>query len=175
LRRTADRLVVAMRRELRTVSTRFDAAGSRLKLMHPGARLQQQEQRLDDLEQRLLGAMRGTLHHNRSRLSEAMTSLLQHSPERRVKDICLRYESLAARLKHAWTNNVARAEHRLKIAARTLNTVSPLATLDRGFAIVTRATDGALITDVESLQAGDDIRAQVAKGKLRARITDIEK
>ncbi len=73
LRRTADRLVVAMRRELRTVSTRFDAAGSRLKLMHPGARLQQQEQRLDDLEQRLAGAMRTALHHNRSRMSEATT------------------------------------------------------------------------------------------------------
>ncbi len=83
LRRTADRLVVAMRRELRTVSTRFDAAGSRLKLMHPGNRLLQQEQRLDDLEQRLAGAMRSNLHHNRSRISEATTSLFQHSPERR--------------------------------------------------------------------------------------------
>ena len=174
LRRTADRLVVAMRREMRTVSSRFDAAGARLKMMHPGARLLQQVQRLDDLEQRLAGAMRGTLHHNRSRVSEATTSLLQHSPERRVKDVCLKYEALAARLTHAWNTNAARSEHRLKIAARTLNTVSPLATLDRGFAIVTRAADGALVTDVSSLQVGDEIRAQVAKGKLRARVTDKE-
>ncbi|MEP7246615.1 MAG: exodeoxyribonuclease VII large subunit [Gammaproteobacteria bacterium] len=45
--RTADRLSVAMRRELRTVSSRFDAACMRLKMMHPGARLTQQEQRLE--------------------------------------------------------------------------------------------------------------------------------
>jgi exodeoxyribonuclease VII large subunit len=174
LRRTADRLVVAMRRELRTISSRFDAAGSRLKLMHPGNRLLQQEQRLDDLEQRLIGAMRTSLHHNRSRISEAATSLFQHSPERRVKDMCLKYESLSARLSHAWANRLARAEHRLSLAARALNTVSPLATLDRGFAIVTRGADGSLVTDVATLQVGDAIQARVARGTVRATVTSKE-
>jgi exodeoxyribonuclease VII large subunit len=159
---------------MRTVGSRFDAANSRLNLMHPGARLLQQEQRLDDLEQRLAGAMRGALHHGRSRVSEATTNLLQHSPERHVKDMCLKYESLAARLKHAWNDRVARAEHRLTLAARTLNMVSPLATLDRGFAIVTRGADGSLLTDVTSLQVGDEIQAQVARGKLRAKVTGKE-
>jgi exodeoxyribonuclease VII large subunit len=171
LSRTSDRLLVAMRRELRTVSTRFDAAASRLKLMHPGARLLQQEQRLDDLEQRLAGAMRGALHHNRSRVSEAMSSLMQHSPARRVQDMCLKYETLSARLRHAWANRAAKAEHRLALAARMLNTVSPLATLDRGFAIVTRDADGTLVTDAASLQVGDEIRARVAKGAVRATVT----
>jgi exodeoxyribonuclease VII large subunit len=171
LSRTADRLVVAMRREMRTVGSRFDAANARLKLMHPGARLLQQEQRLDDLEQRLVGAMRSTLHHDRSRVSEAMSTLLHHSPERRVKDMCLKYESLAARLQHAWANRSARAEHRLSLAARALNTVSPLATLERGFAIVTRGADDRLVTDIGSVQVGDEIRARVARGELRATVT----
>lgn len=171
LARTADRLVVAMRREMRTVGSRFDAANARLKLMHPGTRLLQQEQRLDDLEQRLTGAMRTALHHNRSRVSEAMSTLLHHSPERRVKDMCLKYESLAARLQHAWASRSARAEHRLSLAARALNTVSPLATLERGFAIVTRGADDRLVTDVGSVQVGDEIRARVARGELRAKVT----
>jgi exodeoxyribonuclease VII large subunit len=171
LRRTADRLLVSMRRELRTISNRFDAANARLKMMHPGSRLLQQEQRLDDLEQRLVGAMRSALHHSRSRVSEATTHLLQHSPERHVRDMCLKYESLAARLRHAWSQRVARAEHRLTLAARTLNTVSPLATLERGFAIVTRGADGALVTDVGSLQVGDEIQARVARGSVRATVT----
>jgi exodeoxyribonuclease VII large subunit len=171
LARTADRLLVAMRRELRTVASRFDAAASRLKLMHPGTRLLQQSQRLDDLEQRLVGAMRATLHHDRSRVSEAMTRLLQHSPERRVKDMCLKYESLSARLRHAWASRAAKAEHRLTLAMRMLNTVSPLATLERGFAIVTRGADGALVTDAGSLQVGDEIQARVARGAVRATVT----
>lgn len=175
LSRTADRLLVAMRREIRTITTRFDAAASRLKLMHPGTRLLQREQRLDDLEQRLTGAMRTALHHNRSRVSDAMSSLLQHSPERRVGDMCLKYETLSARLRHAWDHRLARAEHRLTLAVRMLNTVSPLATLDRGFAIVTRRADGALVTDAGSLQAGDEIQARVAKGSVRATVTGTDK
>ncbi len=175
LSRTADRLLVSMRRELRTITSRFDAAASRLKLMHPGTRLLQQEQRLDDLEQRLAGAMRTALHQNRSRVSEAMSNLHQHSPERRVKDMCLKYETLSARLRHAWLHRVGKAEHRLALAARMLNTVSPLATLERGFAIVTRGADGTLVTDAGSLQAGDEIRARVAKGSVRATVTGIDR
>ena len=164
LSRTADRLLVGMRRELRTVTSRFDAAASRLKLMHPGARLLQQEQRL-------AGAMRTTLHHNRSRVSEATSGLHQHSPERRVNDMCLKYETLSARLRHAWANRTAKAEHRLALAARMLNTVSPLATLERGFAIVTRGADGQLVTDAGSLRVGDEIRARMAKGSVHATVT----
>ena len=51
-----------------------------------------------------------------------------------------------------------------------LNTVSPLATLDRGFAIVTRGADGALVTDAGSVQVGEEIRARVAKGSVRATV-----
>ncbi len=171
LARTADRLVVAMRRELRAFTNRFDAASSRLKVMHPGARLLQQEQRLDDLEQRMIGSMRTTLQKDRSRVSEALASLLHHSPERRVRDFCLRHQTLESRLENAVKRIVTRADNRLALAARTLDTVSPLATLDRGFAIVTRATDGALVTDASSVNVGDEIDARVARGKVRARVT----
>jgi exodeoxyribonuclease VII large subunit len=85
--------------------------------------------------------------------------------------MCLKYESLSARLRHAWATRAAKSEHRLALAARMLNTVSPLATLDRGFAIVTRGADGTLVTDAGSLQVGEEIRARVAKGSVRATVT----
>ena len=53
LARTLERMSVGMRRELRALGTRFSAASARLKLSHPGVRLNQQAQRLDELEQRL--------------------------------------------------------------------------------------------------------------------------
>jgi exodeoxyribonuclease VII large subunit len=48
--------------------------------------------------------------------------------------------------------------------------VSPLATLARGFAIVT-TQDGALLTDADSVQRGDLIEARLARGTLTARVT----
>ena len=142
-------------------------------MMHPGARLLQQEQRLDDLEQRLTGAMRGALHHSRSRVSEATSSLLaafaRATGEGYVPQVRIARGAFADT---RWNDRAARAEHRLALAARTLNTVSPLATLDRGFAIVTRGADGVLVTDAASLQVGDEIDARIARGKVRARDGD---
>ncbi|MEP7246979.1 MAG: exodeoxyribonuclease VII large subunit, partial [Gammaproteobacteria bacterium] len=122
-------------------------------------------------EQRMVGALRARLQDDRHRVSEAFTGLLHHSPERRVREFRLRHDNLAARLRHALEGCVSRAEHRLMLAQRTLHTVSPLATLDRGFAIVTRASDGALVTDVGTLSVGDEIDARLARGKVRARVT----
>ncbi len=174
LSRTAERLSACMRRELRAVTSRFEAVGSRLRAAHPGMRLAHQAQRLDDLEQRLAGAVGTVLHLRRNRLSEAFATLVQQSPERLVREHRLRCESLAARLDHALEGRLSRLAHRLDLAQRTLRTASPLATLARGFAIVTRA-DGSVITDAATVAADEQIEARLALGRVRARVTGTQR
>ena len=168
------RLTAFMRHEFRSIASRFEAASLRLKLAHPGLRLAQQRQRLDDLEQRLNGAMRGALHSDRTRITEMFTRLLHQSPAHSVREYRLRHGALASRLQHAVKECVSRAEHRLGLAIRTLNTVSPLATLGRGFALVKRVSDGKLITDADAVAVGDEIEARLANGTLKARVTGKE-
>jgi exodeoxyribonuclease VII large subunit len=55
-----------------------------------------------------------------------------------------------------------------------LNTVSPLATLGRGFALVKRVADGKLLTDADAISVGDEIEARLANGTLKARVTGKE-
>jgi len=195
LKRREEGLGSCMRRGLRDATTRLDSLRLRLKLAHPGARLSQQAQRLDDLEQRLTHALRASLQDDRRRLSDAIARLLRcspahrvheqskrlgevfarlirHSPDRLVRDYQVRHGALQSRLQHAARESLARAGHRLDMAQRTLNTVSPLATLARGFSIVTRVSDGALVTDNSSLSVGDEIEARLAQGRLRAKVTD---
>jgi exodeoxyribonuclease VII large subunit len=64
----------------------------------------------------------------------------------------------------------ARRENRLALAIKTLNTASPLATLARGFAMVTRA-DGTIVTDAGSVSVGEEIQASLSNGNLTARVT----
>lgn len=170
LTHTASRFGVAMSRELRALGALLEAMSHRLSLAHPGARLAQQEQRLDDLEQRLASAVRGSLLDGSHRLSELWASLLQCAPDQAVNEFRLKHDALAARLRHAVQDLLAGAEHRLAMAGRTLNTVSPLATLDRGFAIVTRADDGTLLTDAEAVQPGDDVEIRLARGRLLSKV-----
>ena len=173
LSHTAERLIACMRRELRTVSSRFEGVSGRMKSAHPGMRLAHQAQRLDDLEQRLAGAVGAGLHLGRNRLSENFVRLVQHSPERLVREHRLRCEALAARLDHALDGRLSRLAHRVDLAQRTLKTASPLATLARGFAIVTRA-DGSVVTDAATVAAGEQIEARLAVGKVRARVVDAQ-
>ena len=170
LGRSAHRLEAAMRRELRGAASRLDTALQRLSLAHPGVRLAQQQQRLDDLEQRIAHALAAQLHNKRGRLADAFARLVRHSPDRMVRDLRVRHELFAGRLRHALLACLARAEHRLSLAQRTLDAVSPLATLARGFAIITRPADGALIGDASRVNVGDEIEARLDRGRLRARV-----
>jgi exodeoxyribonuclease VII large subunit len=170
LSRMEARMNACMRRELRVVSTQFANVSMRLKQAHPGMRLAHQAQRLDDLEQRLTGAANAVLHTRRHRIHDAYATLLQHSPERLAREYRRRYEGLDSRLRRAVSEYLSRRKHRIDLAHRTLETASPLATLARGFAIVTRP-DGTLVTDAHSVPAGEEIEARLASGRLRARVT----
>jgi exodeoxyribonuclease VII large subunit len=165
------RLTAFMQRGLRSVSSRFDGMNLRLKLAHPGLRLTQQQQRLGNLEQRLRRAIGGELDSARTRFSEISTRLVHESPEHSIREYRMRHDALYGRLGHAIKQRVLRAEHRLGLATRTLNTVSPLATLGRGFALVKRVADGALVTNADSVAVGDEIEARLAHGTLKARVT----
>src|SRR5580700_6346909 len=126
LARSARRLTAGMRRELRVSATRLEATEQRLKLAHPGVRLIQQIQRLDDLAQRLTGAARTCVHREWIRLGEAHTRLERSSPVHLLRDYRMRHERLLARLRHATDADIARRAHRLALAQRALHTVSPL-------------------------------------------------
>ena len=59
---------------------------------------------------------------------------------------------------------------RFELAGRTLHAVSPLATLDRGYAIVADAA-GKVVQDAVSLAAGDRVEARLARGRFSATVT----
>jgi exodeoxyribonuclease VII large subunit len=127
LLRLASRFEVAMRRQLGQERLRLDGLQRRLQQAHPGARLRQSSQRLDELEGRLQFAMQTRL---------------------------------------------GRLAARLESSARALQAVSPLATLARGFAVITRSADGALVTGSEQLAVGEQFDARLANGSLRAKLLE---
>ena len=128
-------------------------------------------QRLDELAQRLGAAAHAGLHRHQMRLAHSITRLVRRSPDQAVREYRMRHQGAGARLEHAARQCLSRAQHRLALAQRALNAVSPLATLTRGFAIVTRAAGGTLLTDAAAVAAGEEIEARLARGTLKARVT----
>jgi exodeoxyribonuclease VII large subunit len=138
----------------------------------PVARLAQQSQRLDELEQRLARSWGNLLAQRRSSLAELRSSLWQASPIARVQGAAARHKLLFARLRAATLNYLRRSRERLAPLERTLNAVSPLATLQRGYAIVL-AADGRILRDACEAAPGSIIEARLAQGSLRAKVEKV--
>jgi exodeoxyribonuclease VII large subunit len=61
------------------------------------------------------------------------------------------------------------AQARFALAVRGLQSLSPLATLERGYAIVFDAA-GRVVSDAATVEPGTTIEARLARGRLRARV-----
>jgi len=160
-----------MRRRLNEGRERLRWLDGRAALVSPSARLGQQMQRLDDLEDRLARAWRQRFTDLRADLIERRGRLWQSSPVAHVRAAALREVSLSARLAAAQAQLLRRARDRLVPLVRTLNAVSPLATLDRGYAIASRP-DGTILRDAAEAPPGTAIEVRLATGHLRAKVED---
>ncbi len=169
------RFAGAMGRVLRAQALAVGALAQRLQISHPGAKLAQHAQRLDDLEQRLRLALRANVAVRQQRLESLSTRLWRENPRHRLEALCAHAAALRQRLVAAFTGSLGALEQRLALASRTLDAVSPLATLGRGFAVVSRVDDGALLLDAAQARPGTEIEARLAKGRLRATVVSTNK
>jgi len=79
--------------------------------------------------------------------------------------------ALRERARRCASAAVERGEHDLAHAAARVRALSPAATLDRGYAVVQRAADGAVVRDPADALVGQALRVRVAAGELRATVT----
>jgi exodeoxyribonuclease VII large subunit len=165
-------LAQAVRRKLLSLRQTLQQWERSLNQLSPRARLQQHAQRLDELEQRLQRAVRTRVETARVRLTNAAALLARSSPARRLAPLRQRLEVAQRRLPGAMQRRLQVAREHIERSMRTLNAVSPLATLERGYAIVTDS--GAhVVTNAAMLAPGAQIEARVARGSVRATVTDV--
>ena len=163
------RLALAMQRRLQRDAKALEYLAHRASQVSPGARLTDQMQRLDELEQRLGRALRQRLSDLRTGIADWRGRLWRLSPGVRVQQAAAREAELRARLRAAQLALLQQWRARLSPLVRTLQAVSPLATLERGYAIV-RVGSGAILRDAADAPPGTVIEARLGHGRLRARV-----
>jgi exodeoxyribonuclease VII large subunit len=147
----------------------------RLQLRHPGQQLRQQAQRLDELEQRARLAINSYFNKLRYSLNEIIAQLKQTSPGHQISRTELQRQALAQRLRTAMSRLLQTRQQQLAVVCKSLDTISPLATLDRGYAIVTRQADTHILHAANTVQSGDQIEARLARGRLLCTVDKIVK
>jgi exodeoxyribonuclease VII large subunit len=128
-----------------------------------------QAQQLDELEQSLVRALRRRLQEHRERLRWLTGRAALASPATRLSQQLLRLKNLTEQLNRAWRYTLDSKREKLLPLVRTLNAVSPLATLERGYAIVS-IDGGAILRDAADAKPGTIIEARLAHGRIRAKV-----
>ena len=150
--------------------TRLDHLAHRLARSHPAARLRQRAQRLDELEVRQRRAIARLIERHRQRLTRARARLLLLTPANRLALARGRLADALRRLATTARNGLGARRGRLVATAGKLDALSPLATLDRGYAIVRRTADGRVVRACDLAPPGTAVEALLADGVLACRV-----
>jgi len=81
-------------------------------------------------------------------------------------------DELGIRMRSGLAGTLADREKTLERLAGKLTALDPKGVLSRGYAIVTRESDGRIVTDPGSVSAGDGVGIEVARGTFRAEVTE---
>ena len=163
------RLLLRIQSRLMHDRLRLDSLTRRLR--HPGERLRQQAQRLDDLDMRLRRAFEQRLNQRRERLARLDTRLAAQHPGRTLALLKQRLDSLAERLPRAMRETLKDRRQRLQAQVQTLHVVSPLATLGRGYSILLDER-GQAIRNAAQTHNGQRLTARLGEGELQVRVED---
>ena len=149
----------------------------RARLTDPRARLLQQMQRADELEERLRRALEQRLRRSRAELAAAQKNLNRAQPSRRIAHHHEQVRQLRASLLASTGRIIAASAARLAANARTLQAVSPLATLDRGYAVLSsRGPEGEMvpITSIRQTGPGAALTAHLQDGALDLTVDGVD-
>ena len=95
-----------------------------------------------------------------------------HSPARRLQAETQRLDDLSARSQRAMTHRLQlERAHTLSITRR-LESLSPLAVLKRGYAVVTNHQTGSIIHHAQQAPAGSLLHVRLAQGELDVTVTE---
>jgi exodeoxyribonuclease VII large subunit len=131
--------------------------------------IRQRQQKVDDLTYRLERGERQALEQMRRRW-EVVSAAVRHYDLRRVlAGIRGELQAVTAAMTAGMRNQILQNKVRVERMGRALDMLSPLAILERGYALVFDGA-GQLVKDAGQVKVGEEISARVARGEIRATV-----
>ena len=129
------------------------------------------EQRLAQLERRLLRATVQPISNARQRLERLKRSRVLTDPAAGIREKRLLLDYQGSKLLHSMEQTLASQKQRVGRLAAALDALSPLKVLGRGYAIA-RDESGRVLTGVEQIEPGDKLDLRLADGILACRVEE---
>jgi exodeoxyribonuclease VII large subunit len=167
--RLRNSLIQAQRVHLQQAAPKLLNLSQRLLALHPKRRLEQQQQRLDELQLRLLSSIKRRLQQASQQSQFADKSLRQLSPGKVLTQQKQYISQLEQRLKQAQQRQLKQHKLRLAQLSSQLNSVSPLATLARGYSITFDEKQN-VVTSIAQVSQAQAISVRLSDGSISAQV-----
>lgn len=128
---------------------------------------------LDHLGRQLTRLMRFRIVELRTRVQKQALSHAFDEVKLQLRNARRRYDAASTGCNTAMETTLQNARERLGLAAASLDALSPLAVLQRGYAIA-QDTSGKPLRDAAAVTAGDQVTVRLSKGKLNTRVETVE-
>jgi exodeoxyribonuclease VII large subunit len=152
---------------------RLQVLDHRLQRQEPLRHLQQLVQRFDEQQLRLVNSLTSFLQRKRQRLLSLEGRLNAQHPRHQLALEGKRLEYLSQQLQKLTQQTLQQAQQRLRNSSHALESVSPLATLSRGYSI-TRDVNGQIVQSTAQLQPGQLLYTILKQGKVISKIDKLE-
>ncbi len=170
LQQLGQRLQRTLQREIQ--ARQIVLKGLERRLRHPREKIHQFSQRLDEQQIRLQRAIQMRQQREQQRLRTAQHTLLRHAPERKIQRLQKQLQAHGTQLTHAMRHQLQHHGDRLAGLGHTLDALSPLSTLSRGYSIT--ATASGIVRQANQLNPGDQIKTRLHSGNVLSKVIKTE-
>jgi exodeoxyribonuclease VII large subunit len=131
---------------------------------------------LNDLQrigQRMGTALRDRAGLARIRLESLASRRIFTRPAERVRELQRQLDECGEALRRSFARRIDRSRHQIATLAQTLEALSPLNVLRRGYSITRGAASGEVIRDASTVRPGDEIETVLDRGRLTSRVESV--
>ncbi len=162
-----------LRGHLQRNMQRLDYLAHRLAQRDPALKLRQQSTQLRRLDDALQRTARGRLRGIQVQLDGLSVRMYLQHPHKKLEDYRRRVQASLHTCSRLLEQRLERSRGRLQTLGRTLHAVSPLATMGRGYAVLSVTASGAIVTAVNQVSSGDQLSAQLADGRVYCTVDSV--
>ena len=160
---------------LKSVESQFDSQRTRItnlikRIRHPGDKLREIGQKVDYLETALIQEMHQKVSFKENQLNLSQLSLQQNSPQNKVKEAKVYLQNASKDLLKAFDLKIERKRKLLGELLATIEAVSPLSVLARGYSIISTEPEGKILSSSNQVKIGQTISAVLNRGSIKAEV-----
>jgi exodeoxyribonuclease VII large subunit len=171
--RQQQQIVRSMRTKLAGTKQHIEWMQKHLSQQHPKRQLTEKMQRLDFCELTLVQLLNRHLNKMQNRLKDLDSRLHRQTPSHHIKHMLNKINFMLQHINTAISGKLTRQQTALANAAAKLDALSPLATLQRGYAIATTSGNHVL-RQAREAAPGDEIHIRLMEGTIECRVEKVE-